>query len=344
MEPDFSDLDLEDLLLDPAAPPASRRRVLGGLLTATGSLFLGACETNPNLRRPGGGTAQAPAAAPYPHPSAPAPQAPQQPVLASYPNQNPGYFGGSFDPGTPPPPVSAKAAIVVQANTGNVLYARNADTKRPAASTQKLLLGLLIAERGGLNQNVTVQSSDTYCEPTKMGIQPGQVYQRGYLLRTVLIRSSNDIARCLARDHSGSESAFAAAMNHRARQLGMNNSYFTNSNGLPSPSGQYSTARDLSILAAACMRHSEIREAVKTRNTTFRFSDGRTVPVNNTNKVLGTFPYCTGMKTGYTNAAGRCLVSSASYQGRNVIAVILGSQTPQVWTESLALLKWVLGV
>ena len=133
-------------------------------------------------------------------------------------------------------------------------------------------------------------------------------------------------------------------MNQRARQLGMNNSHFTNSNGLPDPPGQLSTARDLSILAAACMRQSVIRDAVGTASATFRFSDGRTVPLTNTNKVLRSFPYCTGMKTGYTNAAGRCLVSSASHNGKNVIVVILGSQTPNIWNESQALLQWGLGM
>ncbi len=318
---------------------ASRRQALGRLATLTGGLFLTACGTNPApvAPRPTGAptTSSSP---PYP------PTASTQPTTVSYSPQDSGFLSRGFEPSQPPPNVTARAAIVVQANSGKVLYAKNADTRRPAASTQKLLLGILVAERGNLGGNLTVQKSDTWCEPTKMGIQAGQVYQRGYLLKTVLVRSSNDIARCLARDHSGSENAFAAAMNRRARQLGMNNSYFTNSNGLPDPPGQFSTARDLAILGAAAMRHREIREAVSTKSMTFRFADGRTVPVNNTNKVLRSFPYCTGMKTGYTNAAGRCLVSSASYDGRNVIAVILGSTSPNVWTESQALLKWGLGV
>lgn len=92
------------------------------------------------------------------------------------------------------------------------------------------------------------------------------------------------------------------------------------------------------------MRNAFIRDAVSTKAMTFTHADGRTVPVRNTNKVLTTFPYCTGMKTGYTNAAGRCLVSSASYRGKNVIVVILGSQTPNVWNESQALLQWGLGM
>src|SRR5690606_37813946 len=110
------------------------------------------------------------------------------------------------------------------------------------ASTQKLLLGILVAEQGQFDKPITVVESDTWVEPTMMGLRPGEVYPKGELFKAVLVRSYNDIARVLARDHSGSEAAFVANMNQRARQLGMHNSYFTNSNGLPSPPGQYSTA------------------------------------------------------------------------------------------------------
>ena len=267
----------------------------------------------------------------YPDPS---------PTLASFP-VNP---IGSYKPSANTPHVSARAAIVVQANTGKVLYAKNADTRVPVASTQKLLLGLMVVEAGNLDKTITIQPSDTWCEPTKMGLKAGQQYRKADLLKAVLVRSSNDIARALARDHSGSVAAFAQAMDARARRLGMNNSHFTNASGLPDPPGQYSTARDLSILAAACMRHSFIRDAIRTKAMTFYFSDGTPKALTNTNKVLRSFPYCTGMKTGYTNAAGRCLVSSAEYKNRKVIAVILGSKTPNVWTESQALLQWGLGM
>lgn len=246
-------------------------------------------------------------------------------------------------PAGPPPQITAKSAILVD-EYGRVLYEKNADTKRPVASTQKLLLGILIAENGNLSKPVTIADPDTWAEPTIMGIKPGEVYTRQELLRAVLVRSSNDIARALARDHSGSVSAFAAAMNRKARQLGMHQSYFTNASGLPKPPGQYSTARDLAILGAAALRNPVVRDAVRTKSMVFRFPDGRTKPINNTNQVLKHFPYCTGLKTGYTNAAGRCLVSSASYNGRNVIAVIIGSKTPNVWAESHALLQYGLGM
>lgn len=246
-------------------------------------------------------------------------------------------------PSGPPPEITAKSAILVD-EYGRVLYEKSADVKRPVASTQKLLLGILIAENGNLSKTVTIAKPDTWAEPTIMGIKPGEVYTRDELLRAVLVRSSNDISRALARDHSGSVSAFAAAMNRKARQLGMHHSYFTNASGLPNPPGQYSTARDLAILGAASLQNPIVRNAVRTKSMVFRFSDGRTKPINNTNLVLKHYPYCTGLKTGYTKAAGRCLVSSASYNGRNVIAVIIGSKTPNVWAESHALLQYGLGM
>ncbi len=241
------------------------------------------------------------------------------------------------------PNITAKAAILVD-GSGRVLYEKNADARLPAASTQKLLTGLLVAERGNLSGAVRIEESDTWAEPTVLGIKGGEVYSRGELLRAVLIRSCNDVARALARDHSGSEAAFVAQLNAKARQIGMSNSYFTNSNGLPSPPGQYSTARDLSRLGLAALRNPTVRELCGTRSCVFRMANGTPKTLTNTNQVLRHFPYCTGLKTGYTNAAGRCLVSSASDQGRTVVAVILGSSSPTVWQESEALLKYGLGL
>ncbi len=242
-----------------------------------------------------------------------------------------------------PPAITARAAILVDGR-GRVIFEKNASARMPAASTQKLLLGILISENGNLSKPITVAESDTWAEPTRMGLKTGQVYTRQELLRAVLVRSSNDIANCLARDHSGSVSAFAGNMNRKARQLGMYNSHFTNAHGLPKPAGQYSTARDLAILGAAALRKPIIREAVRTKAMVFRFSNGTTKTISNTNQVLKHFPYCTGLKTGYTNAAGKCLVSSASYGGKSCLSVILGSKTPTVWAESEALLRDGLGM
>jgi D-alanyl-D-alanine carboxypeptidase (penicillin-binding protein 5/6) len=130
-------------------------------------------------------------------------------------------------------------------------------------------------------------------------------------------------------------------MNQKAGSLGMRNSNFRNPHGLTEP-GQYSTARDMAIAARAIYRSPLIRSYTSTKAYTFRFNDGRTRLLQNTNKVLKTLPYCDGLKTGTTNASGRCLVSSGSLNGRSVIVVVLKSNTPNIWNDSTKLLRWSL--
>ena len=241
------------------------------------------------------------------------------------------------------PKTRAAAVLVEDAKTGEVLYEKNADEHRAAASTQKLLTSLIIAERGYLDQPVTVQVVDTLAEPVRLNIRPGDTYARIDLLRALLVKSPNDVARCLARDHSGSIEAFADAMNMKARQLGATHSHFVNPNGLPIPD-QYSTARDLSIIARAAYANSTIRSIVCLPNLVFRFANGRTRELENTNKVLRRLPYCNGMKTGYTELAGHCLIASGSRPGRDIIAVVLGDSKAGVWQDAAALLAWGLSM
>jgi D-alanyl-D-alanine carboxypeptidase (penicillin-binding protein 5/6) len=239
------------------------------------------------------------------------------------------------------PATAAAAVIVIDARTGAVLYEKNADSQRAAASTQKLLTSLLIAERGFLDRPVTVMPTDTDAEPSKLNIKAGETYARIDLLRALLVKSPNDVARCLARDYAGSLEGFADAMNQRARELGATNSHFVNPNGLPLP-GQYSTARDLSLIARAAYANPTIRSIVCLPKLVFRYANGRTRELENTNKVLTRLPYCNGMKTGYTEAAGHCLISSGARPGRDVIAVVLGDGKSRVWQDSAALLSWAL--
>src|SRR5215470_8956124 len=128
------------------------------------------------------------------------------------------------------PKTSAASVMVVDANNGRILYEKNADQVRQAASTQKLLTALIVAETGFLDRPVTVQSIDSMCDPVKLGIKSGETYQRMDLLRALLVKSPNDVARCLARDNAGSVEAFAAVMNRRALQLGAVHSHFVNPN------------------------------------------------------------------------------------------------------------------
>jgi D-alanyl-D-alanine carboxypeptidase (penicillin-binding protein 5/6) len=228
--------------------------------------------------------------------------------------------------------------MMVNARTGETLYEKNADEIRPPASTQKLLTALIIAEHGFLDRPVRVELIDTLAEPVKLNIKPGDAYQRIDLLRALLVKSPNDVARCLARANAGSIEAFAEVMNQRARELGATHSHFVNPNGLPVP-GQYSSARDLSIIARAAYANPTIRSIVCLPQLVFRYANGRTRELENTNKVLRRSPYCNGMKTGYTEAAGHCLICSGSRPGRDIIVVVLGDSTA-VWRDASALLSW----
>ena len=239
------------------------------------------------------------------------------------------------------PATRAQAVMVIDARNGEILYEKNADQRRPPASTQKLLTALLVAERGYLDQPITIMPSDTFAEPTKLNVKAGETYRRIDLLRALLVKSPNDAARALARDHSGSLEAFADSMNHRARLAGALHSNFRNPNGLPDPA-QYSTARDLAAIARAAYANATIRSIVSLPHYVFRYNDGHIRELENTNKVLKRLPYCNGMKTGYTDAAGSCLISSASRPGRDVIVVVLGHKKPALWQDSAALLTWAL--
>jgi len=237
------------------------------------------------------------------------------------------------------PRTRAAAVLVQDARSGEIFFEKNADAPRAAASTQKLLTALVVAEDGFLDRTVVVEPTDMQAEPVRLNIKAGEVYQRIELLRALLVKSPNDVARCLARDNAGSIELFADKMNAKARSLGATHSHFVNPNGLPMPD-QYSTARDLAIIARAAYANDTIRSIVCLPQLVFRYANGRTRELTNTNKVLKQMPYCNGMKTGYTEAAGHCLIASGKIPGRDVIVVVLGDSSAGVWRDASALLYW----
>ena len=227
---------------------------------------------------------------------------------------------------------------MIDARTGRTLYQKSADFRIPVASTQKLLTALLVVERGGLEGRAVVSRSDTLVEPTKLNLRSGQSYSRRVLLTAMMVKSENDAAMVLARDHSGSIAAFAQAMNRKAWILGAGSSRFCNPHGLPGP--QYSSARDMARIAFHAYRDPVLRGMMRTRVYTFCYADGRRRRLESTNKLLGRSGICNGMKTGYTNAAGRCLISSASWSGRDVILAQFGSKTSRVFNDAERLMRW----
>lgn len=234
--------------------------------------------------------------------------------------------------------IVAQSALAIRVDTRAVTYAKNIDKKRPVASTQKLLTALIIAESGELDKMIPVMRTDGQVPPRNLWITQGSSYKKGTLLEMMLIRSFNDVTKCLARSHAGSQGDFAKLMNKRAGELGMKNSHFVNAHGL-TEEGQHSTARDMMRLAYATWSNDTIRNIVRVKDTTFTYTGSKTLPVKNSNDLLHSYSECTGMKTGFTKAAGRCLVASAKRGEKTVLAVILGSTMEDIWNDAEAVLK-----
>ena len=270
-----------------------------------------------------------------------APEIPESPRIASRASvalAPASHSALAIYPSTAPVTI-ASSAIMIDARTGSIIFFKNPDVRRPVASTQKLLTALLVAEHGGLDSRVRVATDDCAVEPTKLGVKPGEVYTKRELLGAMLVHSCNDAAVCLARNDAGSVEAFARLMNAKALSLGAESSHFVNPNGLPK-SGQYSTARDMSRIAFAAYHNPTLRQFVRLPGLIFTYSSGRRRFLEPTNKLVTRSTVFNGMKTGYTDASGRCLVSSASDKGREVILVQLGGTHHTLWDDAERLLLW----
>lgn len=242
----------------------------------------------------------------------------------------------------PIPKITAGRAIIVDPKSRDILWEHNADKVGPIASTQKLLTALLVIESGDLDKIVTIELSDTQCAPVRIGLKPGEQYTRRQLLTALLVKSSNDIAQALARDSAGSVEAFVGKMNDRAAQLGLQHSFFVNPHGLPSDPPQFSTARDLSLIACAVDVIPEIRQMVSLKSFKFEKPDKQAIVLENTNRVLKGYSYCDGMKTGFTSESGYCLVASGEKNGVRRIVVVLNGTSSGVWRDAQSLLEWAL--
>ncbi len=246
-----------------------------------------------------------------------------------------------------PTVVSAASAILMDAGTGDVLFEQNADDPRPPASITKILTALVILERGVLADTVVVSQTAASVGGYRLGLRRGQRISLEDLLSAILIRSANDAA-VAAAEHVGSGMAgFVAMMNAKAQELGMYHSHFENPHGLDEP-GHYTTARDMAVLARTAMTHPYFAQLVRTRAVTVtiwqpgpRGLRARARTILSHNKLLGRVEGADGIKTGYTDAAGRCLVASASRSSQRMIAVLLND--PRRWTDAATLLEFGFG-
>ena len=224
---------------------------------------------------------------------------------------------------------SASAAILMDADSGRVLYAQNADATMLIASTTKIMTALVAIRKGNLSEVVTVKREATLTEGSSMYLKEGEQLTLETLLYGLMLCSGNDAAVAIAEHVGGSQAGFVKMMNETAKELGMEHTSFANPNGLDAET-HYSTARDMAVLACAAMENETFARIVSTRTVTM---GGRTM--TNHNKLLSWAEGCIGLKTGYTKAAGRTLVSCMEKNGQRLVAVTL--QDGNDWADHQAL-------
>ena len=228
---------------------------------------------------------------------------------------------------------SAGSAILMEAESGRVLYEQDADRPRLIASVTKLMTALVALESGHpLEEKVVIREEDTRTEGSSLYLRPGEELRLETLLYGLLLQSGNDAALAVARHCGGTVENFVAQMNLRAARLGMEHSRFANPSGL-NAEGHCSTARDLALLARACLKNETLAAIAATRSVTL---EGRSFV--NHNKLLWRYEGCVGLKTGYTEKAGRTLVSSAERNGQTLVCVTLNDRDD--WNDHKALLDY----
>lgn len=226
--------------------------------------------------------------------------------------------------------VTAKSAVLMDAATGKVLFEHNADEALPPASVTKVMTLLLVFEAidsGALALTDMVTASETAASMggTQIFLEPGEKMSVEDLIKSVVISSANDAACALAEHIAGSESAFVAKMNARARELGMNNTNFENTNGLDDTTKNHViSARDIAVMSRELMKHEKIFDYTTVWMDTVR---GGEFGLSNTNRLLRTYSGCTGLKTGSTSKAKFCISATAKRGDLSLIAVVMGAPT-----------------
>ncbi|ADU51166.1 Serine-type D-Ala-D-Ala carboxypeptidase [Thermaerobacter marianensis DSM 12885] len=238
----------------------------------------------------------------------------------------------------PPPALDAAAAVLMDAASGQVLWAHNPHQRRAPASTTKILTAIVALEYGNLDDTVTVSEYAASTEGSTMDLSAGERYTLRELLWGLMLESGNDAAVAIAEHISGSEAAFARLMNETALRLGLRDTHFTNPHGLHDP-GHYTTAYDLAVMTRYALANDYFARLVCQPEKVLCRGDGDWVRIlSSTNRLLWYREWIRGVKTGTTNAAGPCLVSSGERDGRRLIAVVLDSGDR--WADSERLLEW----
>ncbi len=231
--------------------------------------------------------------------------------------------------------ISAKAAVVISADTGEVLFEHNSNEKLPMASTTKIMTTLICLESGNLDEPFVVDSDAIHVEGSSMGLQEGDIVTKYALCCGMLLPSGNDAANATAVKIAGSIENFAELMNNKAEEIGLTKTYFVTPSGLEG-TGHGSSAYDMAILASVALRNDIFREICSSETIKLEYGNPPyTRWLKNTNKLLSLYSGTYGVKTGFTDEAGRCLVSACERDGKNLICVTLNDRND--WNDHIAL-------
>ena len=237
------------------------------------------------------------------------------------------------------PAVSAESAVLVCRNNCAVLFSKDENERRAIASTTKIMTALLTLEAAADDDRaVTITQEMIRVEGSSMGLRAGEILPLSSLAAGMLTVSGNDAANAAAIAIAGSTEQFSVLMNEKARQLGMQNTHFVTPSGLDDDE-HYSSARDMAILTCAALQNEDFASIVSQKTCAVRFlNPDETLTFGNHNRLLSLFDSCTGVKTGFTKKAGRCLVSAAERNGVQLVAVTLDD--PDDWTDHVKLLEY----
>ena len=238
------------------------------------------------------------------------------------------------------PILTADAAILIDARTGQVLYEKNADKREYPASMTKMMTCILALEKSSPDQLVTVSRYAADVECTRL--YPGYTLRMADILQQMMMISDNGAATAVGEAVGGDEATFAAMMNEKAQAIGAVNTHFVNMNGMPD-ANHYSTARDMAKIAAYAMHNDAFRQIVgtKAKNIYYIAPQGHKTYCVNTNELLESYPGCTGIKTGWTSAARGCLSAAAKRGDKELIAVVMHSDDDETrFSEAAALLDY----
>ena len=236
------------------------------------------------------------------------------------------------------PDVSAQGAVLMCANSGEVLFSKNGNKKLSMASTTKIMTSLLALESPSPDAEIKVTDEMVRVEGTSMGLQAGDSVSLRELVYGMLLQSGNDAANAAALFLGGSIEGFAEMMNSRAKQIGMKNTSFVTPSGLDDDN-HYSTAYDMALLAAECIKNPEFAHICAQKRATLTYGNPPYLrTLTNHNRLLQMYEDSVGIKTGFTKKSGRCLVSAAERDGIILVAVTL--KAPDDWNDHIALFEY----